>query len=120
VRTKSTIYATRQPISRRLLSSQLRTDLAGWAFVAPSSLGLLVFLAGPLIAGLYISFTNWDMLSPPSLVGLSNYVELFQDPFVWLSLKNTLYYSALTIPGIIVTSCPRPCGQPCRLREQGL
>jgi multiple sugar transport system permease protein len=72
--------------------------------VLPSALGLLVFLAGPLIAGLFISFTNWDMLSPPTFVGLSNYLQLFRDPFVWLSLKNTLYYSALTIPGIIVTS----------------
>jgi multiple sugar transport system permease protein len=57
-----------------------------------------------LVAGLFISFTNWDMLSSPRIVGLSNYVQLVQDPFVWLSLKNTLYYSALTIPGIIITS----------------
>lgn len=104
MRSNSTIHTTRQLTSRRLLSSQLRIDLAGWAFVAPSIVGLLVFLAGPLIAGLYISFTNWDMLSPPSLVGFNNYVEILQDPFVWLSLKNTLYYSALTIPGIIVIS----------------
>lgn len=100
----STTHPTRQLDSKRLLSSQIRTDLVGWAFVAPSLLGLLVFLAGPLVAGLFISFTNWDMLSPPRLVGLSNYVQLFQDPFVWLSLKNTLYYSVLTIPGIIVVS----------------
>lgn len=104
MRTSSTTHPAGQLNSRGLLSSQLRTDLAGWAFVLPSALGLLVFLAGPLIAGLFISFTNWDMLSPPTFVGLSNYLQLFRDPFVWLSLKNTLYYSALTIPGIIVTS----------------
>lgn len=38
------------------------------------------------------------MLNDPNFVGLANYRELAQDPRVLLSLRNTLYYAALSVP----------------------
>jgi multiple sugar transport system permease protein len=59
----------------------------------------------PVIAGFVISFTDWDMLSTPEFIGVDNYVELLtDDPLFWLTLKNTLTYSLIVIPGSIVVS----------------
>lgn len=66
-------------------------------FLAPSLVGFLVFMLLPIVGGLAISFTEWDMLSPPSWVGVQNYREAFADPLFALSLKNTLVYSAIVI-----------------------
>lgn len=60
-------------------------------------IGLLVFTLGPVVAGFLISLTQWDMLSPAQWIGLDNYRTVLHDPLIWLSLKNTLYYSVLVI-----------------------
>lgn len=59
--------------------SKLRRDetLWGYLFIAAPLLGFVVFLAGPLIGSLAISFTNWNLLSEPEWVGLENWKEVF-------------------------------------------
>lgn len=82
-----------------------REWLAAAVFLAPNMIGLTVFIVIPVIAGFVISFTDWDMLSTPEFIGLSNYVELLtDDPLFWLTLRNTLVYSLFVIPGSIVIS----------------
>jgi multiple sugar transport system permease protein len=66
-------------------------------FIAPASLGLLVFLVWPLLTGLYYSFTQYTTLTPPEWVGLDNYVRLLQDPVFWTSLKVTVLYVVINI-----------------------
>jgi len=70
--------------------------------VAPSTVALVVFVGIPIVAGLIISFTSWDMLTAPAFVGIDNYVDLVRDPLMWRSLLNTVYYAVLTIPGSMV------------------
>ncbi|MEE1619432.1 carbohydrate ABC transporter permease [Brachybacterium sp. J153] len=66
-------------------------------FIAPASLGLLVFLVWPLLTGLYYSFTEYTTLTPPQWVGLDNYSRLLTDPVFWNSLKVTVWYVILNI-----------------------
>jgi multiple sugar transport system permease protein len=82
-----------------------RRTLAGYTFITPNLIALLVFTLGPVVAGLVLSFTSWDLLTKPVFVGLANYKQLlFKDEFFWNSLKNTIYYSLLTVPvGIVVS-----------------
>ena len=76
-----------------------RTMLAGYLFIAPNLLSILVFVAGPVLAGLVLSFMEWDLLSTPIWVGLDNYIKMFtKDNLFWKSLWNSIYYSILTIP----------------------
>lgn len=70
----------------------------GYLFITPNLFGVFVFVLGPVIAGLLISFTEWDLLTKPVWIGLQNYLDLLRDPLVGLSLKNTAYYAVLTIP----------------------
>lgn len=76
----------------------------GQAFVAIPALGFLVFALGPMLASLYLSFTHYEVLTPPRWVGLSNYARLFgRDLLVWRTLANTAFY-LLGIPVGMVLS----------------
>jgi multiple sugar transport system permease protein len=73
--------------------SQLRDVRSGLLFTSPWLIGLTVFMAYPLFAALYYSFTDYSVLLPPVFVGFENYVELFQDPLFYKSLYNTLVFA---------------------------
>lgn len=80
-----------------------RRDLLGLAFCAPAILGLLIFMAYPVLASLYYSFTRYSVMRPPVWVGGSNYAALAHDELFFKSLANTAYYAALAVPlGIVV------------------
>lgn len=72
-----------------------RTEEAVWAyaFIALPLLGFLLFAAGPMLASFYLSFTEYEVLSPPRFIGLENYQKLFtSDIFVGKTMTNTLFY----------------------------
>ncbi len=71
-------------------------------FVGPSLLGLALFTLGPLLASLGISFTRWDLLTPPHFVGLDNYATLGRDTDVRDALLHTLIFIALYLPTVLV------------------
>jgi len=99
------VATARSDVRRRVERMWRRHHLVGFLFIAPNMLAFMVFIAGPVIAGLLLSLFDWNMLSAPKWVGLQNYAQaLLQDPLIWLSLRNTLYYAVLVIPlGIIVS-----------------
>ena len=66
-------------------------------FIAPAFLGYCVFLLWPTLRGIYLSFTKFNLLTPPQWVGLDNYVRMIHDPIFWNSLRVTLYYVVLNI-----------------------
>lgn len=72
--------------------------LLAWVFILPSLIGFIAFVGVPAVRGLLISFTNWDLLTPPKVVGIANYQKLFKDPQFWNSLRTTVYYVLLNIP----------------------
>jgi multiple sugar transport system permease protein len=75
-----------------------RDTLTAWIFILPSLIGFVTFYAVPAVRGLLISFTDWDMLTAPKIVGAGNYVAILQDVQFWKSLQVTLYYVVLNIP----------------------
>ncbi len=75
-----------------------REARTGYVFAMPWFVGFGVFLAYPIVASLYFSFTEYSVLKPPVWVGGSNYSALFGDEVFWKSLFNTLVFAALYIP----------------------
>jgi multiple sugar transport system permease protein len=76
-----------------------------WAlvFLAPTLLGLAVLSAGPILATLAISLTKWDLLTAPKLTGLDNYVALLSDDRFLKALRNTFFYTAVSVPlGLVI------------------
>lgn len=76
------------------MSSESR---AGYFFVTPSLLGYLLFVLGPLVAAITLSFTHYDVLSSPSLVGLNNYARLIADPRLAVVYRNTAFFSGASV-----------------------
>ncbi|MEU9187221.1 sugar ABC transporter permease [Streptomyces sp. NPDC048484] len=66
-------------------------------FIAPAMLGFLVFLLWPTLRGIYLSFTRFNLLTPPQWVGLDNYRRMADDPIFWDSLKVTVEYVFINI-----------------------
>lgn len=79
-------------------SGRHRTDLR-WAlvFVAPAAIGFLTFYLWPLVRGVYVSFTTYNIFLPPVFTGLANYQHLTQDPLFWNSLLVTAEYVVINI-----------------------
>ena len=71
---------------------------SAWWFIAPWLVGFLVFTAGPMVASLVLSFTDYSLVGESRAVGLENYRELVQDPRVRISLANTFTYAAMFVP----------------------
>ena len=81
------------------MSRAARRALLGYAFISPWLIGLLAFTAGPILAVLYFSFTEYSIFAPPEWVGLADYREAFAgDRLFPLALGNTLFYVGLSVP----------------------
>jgi multiple sugar transport system permease protein len=86
-----------QTKSSWLKSWQKRETWFAWLFILPSMIGFILFFAIPAVRGVFISFTDWDMLTPAKPVGLANYQKLLTDPAFWKALWVTLNYVVINI-----------------------
>lgn len=77
----------------------MKRDLrVGLLFASPWILGFAIFLAYPVLASLYYSFTNFSILKPPQGIGLQNYQELASDSVFHQALGNTIVYVLGAVP----------------------
>lgn len=79
-----------------------------YAFIVPHMILFIIFVCIPIVFGIYISFTNWDMIGTPEWVGLANYKEIllnskstFNRQFME-GIRNTLLFVVLNVPLCIV------------------
>jgi ABC-type sugar transport system permease subunit len=81
-----------------------REALDGYLGILPWVLGFLAFTLGPMIASIYFSMTQWDIVRTPIWIGMANYVKLFtDDPLFRIALRVTLTYVALSVPLRLLT-----------------
>jgi multiple sugar transport system permease protein len=92
------------PLGRLSLTRKERQNLRlGLLFISPWIVGFLAFLVYPIVYTLRISFTQYTGFGEPKWIGLGNYQTLLNDELFWISLYNTLYYTALAVPlGVVV------------------
>jgi multiple sugar transport system permease protein len=78
---------------------QRREAIEGWLYLSPWILGFILFIAGPLLASLYFSFTKYNVLRPPQFIGLKNYISAFaDDPLFIPSILRSSYFALLSVP----------------------
>ena len=82
------------------MKKKKRRDLIhGYLFIAPWLIGFFAFTLFPLVYSLYLSFTDYNILSEAKWIGLGNYVKLLtEDDTVWVSLKVTLKFALVQVP----------------------
>jgi len=93
---------THSPLIGRL-SAKRRESLAGYLFVLPDALGLLVFIGLPMLLALFISLYAVDGFGNYEFIGLDNYRRMFGDVLFWSALKVTLLYAAIMIPALYIS-----------------
>lgn len=71
--------------------------LMGYLFLAPTMIGLFIFVIGPMIGSFGLSFYKWNVFRPPEFVGLANFERLAADTRVFVSFKNTFILVAMTV-----------------------
>ncbi len=75
----------------------------GLFFIFPWILGFLIFQLGPMLASVYFSLTDYNILREPIWMGFENYRHMVQgDPRFWKSIEVTLYYVILRVPPTVV------------------
>ncbi len=90
-----------------ILSPSLKTQewIAAYIFLTPFLIFFLIFVVRAVIASVGYSFLDWRLLRPTTpYIGLENYTELFKDPIWWDSVKNTIYFTIMTVVGSTVVA----------------
>lgn len=75
-----------------------------WILIAPAMIGFLVFAVYPTLRGIYLSFTDFRVLSAPEWVGVDNFVEMFGDDVFWNALWVTVYFVAIAVTLTVAVS----------------
>ncbi len=89
-----------RPVRRRTLTQ--RTYFWPFVFLAPALIGFCVFTLYPAVASLALSFTNWNLNTAPKWAGLANYDRLVTDPTAIRVFWNTVYFTIVTVPVLLV------------------
>ena len=93
-------------LRKRKLNYRTVDALWGYAFIAIPLIGMLIFTLIPFGMSVYTSFTSWPMGQPiakAKLVGLKNYIDMFNNNLFWQSLGNTFYYMIGIPIGLIIS-----------------
>ncbi len=85
---------------RAALSLRAREELAGWLWTSPWLIGFFLFVFGPMVASLYLSFTKYAIGSTPQFIGLGNFVRALsgKDDLFWPSMGRTVEYALVMVP----------------------
>lgn len=84
---RSALHVARRPAARRLRRQE---STFGYLMIGLAVIFVAVFTLIPILASLGLSFTSWDVITPPRWVGLDNYVRLFTDGPVLSSFGVTI------------------------------
>lgn len=80
--------------------------LWGYLFLVPALFLYLLVDLYPLLWAFQLSLQRYSIFAPPEFVGLENYHRMLQDPLFWKSLRNTLIWTTVVVPCIILISLP--------------
>ncbi len=75
-----------------------------WILLAPTVIGLVFGTFGSLIASVAISLLHWDIVSSPTWAGFTNFIDALTKPEFLNALKNTIVFTFMYVPGVIVIS----------------
>ena len=71
--------------------------ILGPAFILPATIGLVAFYIWPLVRGIYLSFTEYNLLTPETFTGIDNYKRMVRDDTFWNAVRVTLEYVVINI-----------------------
>jgi multiple sugar transport system permease protein len=76
--------------------------LVGYVFISPFILGFLLWFLVPALTAVWLTFTDWNLISAPEFIGLDNVLKLGRDKLFWQSLKVTTVFTMVSVPVALV------------------
>ncbi len=102
---KSKSISSNSAKGRWTLTLKSRETLAAYAFLAPFMLFFMVFVVRAVVEAVRMSFYDWHILRPMRpYIGIENYLELLNDDVWWISLQNTIVFTAITVIGTTIVA----------------
>lgn len=81
-----------------------RRTITGYLFVSPFLLGVLFWVLYPALMAAWLTFQNWNLITPAKFVGVENFTTMFNDSLFWQALKVTSIYTVFSVPlGMLVS-----------------
>ena len=75
-----------------------------YLLLAPYLIAFVIFLAFPIVRGFYMSLFDWGIFGPREFLGLKNYATLFEEPQFWQAFSNTLTFTIMYVPMVVILS----------------
>jgi multiple sugar transport system permease protein len=88
---------------RTFWTTSRKEAFAAWLFILPDLIGLLIFVAVPMVMALSLGFFSVDGFGGYKFIGLANYNRMFHDPLFLKSIGVTIVYVICLVPGLYVT-----------------
>lgn len=87
-------------LAQRLLPRTMagRRTITGYLFISPFILGFTIWFLIPALTAVWLTFTDWNLISPPKYVGFQNIARLGSDKLFWQSLKVTTNFTLISVP----------------------
>ncbi|WP_132565996.1 ABC transporter permease subunit [Rhizobium sullae] len=98
-----TTARTAAPARRDQLSAKHREWIAGYLFVLPDALGLLLFLGVPMGLSLALGLFDVNGFGAYRFVGMANYARMMRDPLFWSAAWVTAAYAVMLVPLLYVS-----------------
>ena len=76
--------------------------LLRWLFLAPTMLGIGIFVVLPIVGSLALAFFRWDIITSPQFVGLENFADLATDRTVGISFLNTAVFVVVAVAAQLI------------------
>jgi len=102
--TAQVTYAVQPTFRRHRARKGRREAIEGFLCVAPWLIGFVAFTAGPMLASIYLSLTDYEILRPIHFTGVRNFAKALNDPLFSKSLWNTAFYTSLYVPLHLLTA----------------
>ncbi|MCK4359017.1 MAG: sugar ABC transporter permease [Candidatus Cloacimonetes bacterium] len=81
-----------------------KKDFFPFLYILPAAIIVIFFRFIPILLSFILSFFKWTIKGPEKLIGLTNYIQLFNDPEFWQSLINTFYLVIFVVPITLILS----------------
>jgi len=81
-----------------------RNTITGYLFLSPFILGVLFWVLYPAMMAAWLTFQNWNLITPAKYVGLGNFQTMVNDPLFWQSLKVTSIFTFFSVPLSLIMS----------------
>ncbi|WP_312855500.1 carbohydrate ABC transporter permease [Litoribacterium kuwaitense] len=95
---KDSSRAHSAPVIKKKSAAKRKEAIWAYLFIAPTTLGLLLFYMAPAGSSFYLALTNWDGLKTPTFIGLENFTKALEDDSFIRSLWNTLFFTIGSVP----------------------